>query len=39
MTKSLGNVTVELPTRYPGGNPANNWIYRSGDQQNLRIEL
>ena len=38
-TKSFRNVNSEVSTGYPGGNPANDWIYRSGDQQKVWVEL
>lgn len=37
MTKSFGNVNYEVPKGYPGGNPANSWVYRSGDEQQIRV--
>lgn len=39
MTKSFGNVNAEVPIGFPGGNPANNCIYRLGDEQNTWVEL
>ena len=39
VTKSFRNVNFEVPTGYPGGNTANNWTHRSGDEQEIQIEL
>lgn len=39
ITKSFRNVNFEVLMGYPGGNPANMWTYRSGDQQEIKIEL
>lgn len=37
--KSFGNVNFEVSTGYPGGNPASDWVSRSGDQQKVWVEL
>lgn len=39
MTKSFGNVNAEVSIGFPGGNPANNCVYRSGDEPDTRVEL
>lgn len=38
-TKSFGNVNFDVSTGYPGGNPASDWVSRSGDQQKVWVEL
>lgn len=35
VTKSFRNINLEVPTGHSGGNPENNWTYRSGDQQEI----
>lgn len=39
MTNIFTNVNFEVCMEYPCGNPANKWIYKSGDEQKIGVEL